>query len=297
MAVTIHEQRPLGYKEFMGLSTDDKPTEDVAVNSLFLELDTGDFYFCKTQGSKGGEQTEVVRIEEQTFITQGFSRDYGCRYATLTVVEPFADENIIVIYDGVSYECQNQSFESGFGQYGAEIDDYVIDFTKCPFHLQTNDESNTPIIYLTDEEEHTIEVRAIQGNPDTPAVWEKVGSGGSEPTGTKLFEGNVTTANYGGDIYYEFDPVLALNYSSLIVEFEGTKYTVSKLSNEYGVFEFGDSLMNWSEYPFNLYYNKNDELQSLVSTESAGTYSLKIWANSEPIDTEPLIPVGGDMNS
>lgn len=63
MAVTIHEQRPIGYKEFMGLSTDDKPTEDVAVNSLFLELDTGDFYFCKTQGSKG-EQT--VLIPKQT---------------------------------------------------------------------------------------------------------------------------------------------------------------------------------------------------------------------------------------
>lgn len=35
--------------EFSGLSTDSKPTEfkgeDVEVNSLFLELDTGDFYY------------------------------------------------------------------------------------------------------------------------------------------------------------------------------------------------------------------------------------------------------------
>ena len=28
----------------MGLSTDDKPT-DAAINTLFLELDTGDFYY------------------------------------------------------------------------------------------------------------------------------------------------------------------------------------------------------------------------------------------------------------
>ena len=32
------------YNEYMGLSTDNKPTE-APVNSLFLELDTGDFYY------------------------------------------------------------------------------------------------------------------------------------------------------------------------------------------------------------------------------------------------------------
>ena len=32
------------YVELAGLSTDQKPT-DVAVNSLFLELNTGDFYY------------------------------------------------------------------------------------------------------------------------------------------------------------------------------------------------------------------------------------------------------------
>jgi len=31
--------------DFKGLSTDTKPTENIAVNSLFLELDTGDFYY------------------------------------------------------------------------------------------------------------------------------------------------------------------------------------------------------------------------------------------------------------
>lgn len=32
------------YKEFSGLSTDSKPT-DCGVNSLFLELNTGDVYY------------------------------------------------------------------------------------------------------------------------------------------------------------------------------------------------------------------------------------------------------------
>lgn len=31
--------------DFKGLSTDTKPTDGVGVNSMFLELDTGDFYY------------------------------------------------------------------------------------------------------------------------------------------------------------------------------------------------------------------------------------------------------------
>lgn len=34
-----------GQPNYVGLSTDTKPTENVEVNSLFLELDTGDFYY------------------------------------------------------------------------------------------------------------------------------------------------------------------------------------------------------------------------------------------------------------
>lgn len=31
--------------DYMGESTDTKPTEDISVNTLYLELDTGDFYY------------------------------------------------------------------------------------------------------------------------------------------------------------------------------------------------------------------------------------------------------------
>jgi len=31
--------------DIMGLSTDEKPTEKIGVNSLFLELDTGNIYY------------------------------------------------------------------------------------------------------------------------------------------------------------------------------------------------------------------------------------------------------------
>lgn len=55
MAVTIHTERPMGYREYYGLSTDDKPTEGVTVNSLFFELDTGNFnYFDGSDWAKVG---------------------------------------------------------------------------------------------------------------------------------------------------------------------------------------------------------------------------------------------------
>jgi hypothetical protein len=42
--VTNNDSRSLGEYEYKGLSTDTKPT-DCKVNSLFLELDTGDVYY------------------------------------------------------------------------------------------------------------------------------------------------------------------------------------------------------------------------------------------------------------
>ena len=44
MAVTFNDNKQLDEHDYKGLSTDTKPT-DCTVNSLFLELDTGDFYY------------------------------------------------------------------------------------------------------------------------------------------------------------------------------------------------------------------------------------------------------------
>lgn len=45
MAVINNRSLPADYCEFSGLSTDTKPTTNVGVNSLFLELDTNDKYY------------------------------------------------------------------------------------------------------------------------------------------------------------------------------------------------------------------------------------------------------------
>lgn len=36
--------------DYVGTSSDDKPTSSVNVNSLFLELDTGEFYYFTGEG-------------------------------------------------------------------------------------------------------------------------------------------------------------------------------------------------------------------------------------------------------
>lgn len=41
--------------ELKGLSTDEKPTANIQINSLFLELDTGDFYYFDETWKKVGE--------------------------------------------------------------------------------------------------------------------------------------------------------------------------------------------------------------------------------------------------
>lgn len=54
--ITYNDNKQCGEHEFKGLSTDIKPL-DCATNSLFLELDTGDFYYFDgtTWGKVGGE--------------------------------------------------------------------------------------------------------------------------------------------------------------------------------------------------------------------------------------------------
>ena len=56
MAISINTNRQADEYDYKGTSLDQKPT-DCAVNSLFLELDTGDFYYFtgETWAKIGGD--------------------------------------------------------------------------------------------------------------------------------------------------------------------------------------------------------------------------------------------------
>ena len=59
IASTRRFETGLADYEFKGLSTDEKPTLNVGVNSLFFECDTGDFYyFDGEEWSKVGGESE-----------------------------------------------------------------------------------------------------------------------------------------------------------------------------------------------------------------------------------------------
>lgn len=59
--VTRQINNRFGVMDYKGLSTDVKPTETVGVNALFLELDTGDFYyFDGTTWNKVGGSEEII---------------------------------------------------------------------------------------------------------------------------------------------------------------------------------------------------------------------------------------------
>ena len=142
---------------------------------------------------------------------------------------------------------------------------------------------------LTIKENGTYDVSSIA------EVNVNVKGGGDEPEPTRelLFDGSVEATHEGGDgshwgeVPYSVD----LNYSSLIVEFEGVKYTVENISKTSSEFDFGAPMVadigyDFSEYPFAIAHWPEEETD--FSVQNSGTYSLKIWANSDPIDS------GGD---
>lgn len=45
-----------GYVEMAGLSTDAKPTVNIATGSIFVEVDTGKVYFFNSDGAEWVEQ-------------------------------------------------------------------------------------------------------------------------------------------------------------------------------------------------------------------------------------------------
>lgn len=167
-----------GDMSYQGLSTDTKPTENVPINALFLELDTGDFYFLETPAQSG---TKEILIPEMSF-TGELEEDIYAYYIEGTA---FFNEKTTVIFDGQKYDMTGNITEDDgykYSFYGEFDDNYDPSFGIYPFAIYGNEdkenEQKGTFIYVQDDNEHTIEVSA---ESTIPAVWKKVGSGGSTP--------------------------------------------------------------------------------------------------------------------
>ena len=50
----------VNYYEFAGKSTDTKPVHNIGTGSLFLEVDTGEWYAFNEEASAGSEWTKIA---------------------------------------------------------------------------------------------------------------------------------------------------------------------------------------------------------------------------------------------
>lgn len=178
MAITIHNRHRILGREWWttgwaGLSTDDKTTiEDVKVNDLFFEEDTGDFYYCESQGSKGGSE----KVFDDT-ITEW--QQSSSLYVSSIDVAFELPETIKVVFDGDEYTVSKILTESNHEFcYGGYVDG-DFDFSDIPFTIVNDFYSGGwgSYLYVGTAAEHTVQIYTMSS--DTPAVWKKVGSGAS----------------------------------------------------------------------------------------------------------------------
>ena len=110
-----------------------------------------------------------------------------------------------------------------------------------------------------------------------------------------LFDGDITTTEIGLRNDYTFPPIdLFLDSSKqydLRVTFDGTEYLCHGIYDEnegetyYGAgYNYDLDEMDWSEYPFSIWPGN---YTTTISTETAGTFSLKVENYTETVVTEP----------
>lgn len=183
MAITIHSISNVDGDaektyEFCGLSSDSKPTEidgkPIEANSLFLELDTKDFYYLATQTT----YEDNVLINETSFTASKMYPEDTCYSASIGNFDPTENEKIEVIFDGVTYECERQ-YDSKYSNYyyGCYYDQFnaVLYPDEYPFNLIPYDDgSDYSTITVADGNAHTI--KAIGSPIKVTGEWAKIGT-------------------------------------------------------------------------------------------------------------------------
>lgn len=104
------------------------------------------------EGGAGYDCTEVEASVINETITTEDEGGYG--FGTLQSTEKVAEENVIIVFDGVRYECKNGTV-GGNGAYGADFDGEELVFNVYPFRFTSNSDNE---LYTETAGTHTIEV-------------------------------------------------------------------------------------------------------------------------------------------
>lgn len=224
---------------YQGLSTDQKPRHGVATNSMMLELDTGNIYYC-IKGSVDVPRKEVL---PETTFTGEITADGTYDYEIFNVDRP--NSQVTVIFDGVLYDSSGAKFP----REGEEWD-----FSKYPYSLlfvtRQPIGSNSVVVIVPDDNEHTVEIYT----EGYSAEWRKAG----EKVPEVYFEASsFSWRNYSGyaNNYIstgELDEV-PKHPENVVVVFDDEEYECTLRDNEdwqeYGA-PFTESGYDFSEYPF-----------------------------------------------
>lgn len=98
---------------------------------------------------------------------------------------------------------------------------------------------------------------------------------------TLITEESVTTETQAGWPDASGNMSKYISAAEIVVTFDGVEYTAIKTNDAYGA-PWSDELggRDWSDYPFNIFENQ-------ITTENAGTYSVKIEAVESEVQTTP----------
>ena len=184
-----------------GLSTDEKPSKingvNIGENSLFLEMDTGDFYYLKQQGSSSTERKEV--LEETTF--SNWEHDNNYYYVYDDAPQNDATYTMTFVWDGTEYILSVDET----GRFGATFDlgNETYDFSEYPFSVII--EIDGIEIASQDNESHTLEIYYDETTVIEP-IWAKVGGGGNSTELPKVTvsitpDQSITVYNNVGCVY------------------------------------------------------------------------------------------------
>lgn len=266
--ITRNRYNLQGDTNYQGLSTDIKPY-DAPTNSLMLELDTGDVYYC---GQTGSPEPRVEFVPETSFSVELIGGTNHGSY-NLGYIQIYGNP-IQVVFDGVTYSA----YATDFG-WGAEVPEAGnFDFSEYPFSvicvyipLLNKYDSH---IHVGDEDEHTVEIYY----DGIPAVWNKVGSVPSH--GELLLDETVDDWVYSDTNFYmsDFYDISEIP-DKILVNYDGKYYECTKTAdtwqNYYGAPWNEDDTLDYSTYPFRIGDDEEGVLVSFyVPTDKPHTFKV-----------------------
>ena len=236
-----------------------------------------------------------VTLTEETVTTELDGDEAGGYLSYSQLIDA---ESIKVTFNGTVYECEKFVDTYGGSNYGAPYDDstHNYDWSEYPFSIWSGDDPNddegafTSIVTQT-AGTYSIKIEAVNMVVTTTPCFDLARGYSCEEDVTLLTNETVTTTMGEGNLAEgTLQSVIDFSaYDSVIVTFNGVEYTcpVVLWDGDYGC---GSMDGTFTDYPFSIGTFSIDPVsgdQTVLSTQTAGTYSIKVESVSIDVTTSP----------